>query len=102
MREMTAYLLTLRIYGTRLHGDERGSVDKENNRYIMRGLQGCLFRLHVRCTSWLALDSIEGSCHEHEFVLKIFETLFMALYPLSCASIFGTGAEVVAALSWGL
>jgi REP element-mobilizing transposase RayT len=33
MRQLTAYLLTLRSYGTWLHGDARGSVDKENNAY---------------------------------------------------------------------
>ncbi|HEX8465504.1 MAG TPA: transposase [Abditibacterium sp.] len=33
MRELTAYFLTLRSYGTWLHGDARGSVDKENNSY---------------------------------------------------------------------
>jgi hypothetical protein len=33
MREFTAYLLTLRAYGTWLHGDARGSVDKEHNAY---------------------------------------------------------------------
>ncbi len=33
MRELTAYLLTLRSYGTWLHGDARGSVDKKNNVY---------------------------------------------------------------------
>src|SRR5260370_19845637 len=28
-----AYLITFRCYGTWLHGDERGSVDRHNNRY---------------------------------------------------------------------
>ena len=28
-----AYLLTFRCYGTWLHGDERGSIDRFNNRY---------------------------------------------------------------------
>jgi REP element-mobilizing transposase RayT len=28
-----AYLITFRSYGTWLHGDERGSVDREHNRY---------------------------------------------------------------------
>jgi REP element-mobilizing transposase RayT len=28
-----AYLITFRTYGTWLHGDERGSVDREHNRY---------------------------------------------------------------------
>ncbi len=28
-----AYLITFRSYGTWLHGDERGSVDRHNNRY---------------------------------------------------------------------
>src|SRR2546421_10613910 len=28
-----AYLITFRCYGTWLHGDERGSVDREHNRY---------------------------------------------------------------------
>src|SRR5215475_5990009 len=28
-----AYLITFRCYGTWLHGDERGSVDKEHNIY---------------------------------------------------------------------
>src|SRR6266478_6398562 len=27
------YLITFRTYGTWLHGDERGSVDRHNNRY---------------------------------------------------------------------
>ncbi|RYG66019.1 hypothetical protein EON80_16255 [bacterium] len=33
MRELTAYHITLRAYGTWLHGDERGSVDKANSRF---------------------------------------------------------------------
>src|SRR5260370_3557958 len=28
-----AYLITFRCYGTWLHGDERGSVDREHHRY---------------------------------------------------------------------
>lgn len=28
-----AYLITFRCYGTWLHGDERGSIDRFNNRY---------------------------------------------------------------------
>ena len=28
-----AYLITFRTYGTWQHGDERGSVDREHNRY---------------------------------------------------------------------
>src|SRR5436190_13907467 len=28
-----AYFITFRTYGTWLHGDERGSVDRHNNRY---------------------------------------------------------------------
>ncbi len=28
-----AYFLTFRCYGTWLHGDERGSVDRENNAF---------------------------------------------------------------------
>ncbi len=28
-----AYLITIRCYGTWLHGDERGSVDRKYNRY---------------------------------------------------------------------
>src|SRR5205085_7730420 len=28
-----AYLITFRCYGTWLHGDERGSVDRDHNRY---------------------------------------------------------------------
>jgi REP element-mobilizing transposase RayT len=28
-----AYLITFRCYGTWLHGDERGSIDRYNNRY---------------------------------------------------------------------
>ncbi len=30
-----AYLLTFTCYGTRLHGDTRGTVDRKNNRYGM-------------------------------------------------------------------
>ena len=30
-----AYLLTFTCYGTRLHGDTRGTVDRNNNRYGM-------------------------------------------------------------------
>jgi hypothetical protein len=28
-----AYFITFRAYGTWLHGDKRGSVDRHNNRY---------------------------------------------------------------------
>ncbi len=31
-----AYLVTFRCYGTWLHGDERGSVDRHHNRYGTR------------------------------------------------------------------
>jgi hypothetical protein len=31
MGEVLGYFLTLRTYGTWLHGDERGSVDRFNN-----------------------------------------------------------------------
>ena len=33
MKYPTAYLITFTTYGTWLHGDKRGSVDKEHNRY---------------------------------------------------------------------
>jgi REP element-mobilizing transposase RayT len=31
--EPIAYLITFRTYGTWLHGDERGSIDRHNNKY---------------------------------------------------------------------
>jgi len=33
MRDPLAFLLTMRTYGTWLHGDERGSVDRDHNLY---------------------------------------------------------------------
>src|SRR5688500_4974930 len=33
MSEPLAYLITFRTYGTWLHGDERGSIDRKNNTY---------------------------------------------------------------------
>src|SRR2546427_5632499 len=43
------YLITFRCYGTWLHGDERGSVDRHHRRYGTRGLQpSALRRNHDR------------------------------------------------------
>ena len=35
-----AYFITLRAYGTWLHGDPRGSVNRTRNRYGLPGIQG--------------------------------------------------------------
>lgn len=39
-----AYLITFRTYGTWLHGDERGSVDKNHNKFGTRTAESRIVR----------------------------------------------------------
>ena len=96
MGEPLAYLLTFRTYGTWLHGDERGSVDRGHNQYgapllhpdpqraareanrmrhrpmelseTMRSVVDVAIRDQCRYRNWEVMELSVGSNHVHILV----------------------------------
>src|SRR6266481_3254479 len=66
-----AYLITLRTYGTWLHGDERGSMDRKNNVYgTSKIAPNRPFRMSNARQRHVVEEAIREVCEHRPYVLR--------------------------------